>query len=135
MSFILVTTERALANLIASSLEESVNVTIYGGMDNEEKTAPACIISAEEATEEFPNSGVWHVKTNIIVKEIAADTVKDNSIAGTIFEALLSNDTKDKLNLNSDYYVYDIITEDTLNSQEQDAWIQTLRLDVICALK
>ena len=134
--YILTTTERACANLAASaSLSASLDVTIYCGLDSEEKIAPAVVITADSATEEFPNSGVWHVKTGLTVKEIAADSSFSSSLASTIFESFLNDTAKGTLNMYPGYFVHDFFVEDTSNTQEGDAWIQTVRLDIVCALK
>lgn len=138
MSFILVATERACAALAASaSVSASIDdeISIYCGIDNEEKVAPAVVISCESATEEFPNSGVWHVKTDLRVKEIAADSSTSSSLASVVFEAFLRDSTREVLSVYPGYNCYDLIVEDTANTQEGDAWVQTVRMDIVCALE
>ena len=131
--FILVKTEDRLADFMASSSLSASAVNIYRGQGNEDKEAPALIIVADNATEEFAGSGIWHVKTEFRVKELASDTSVTSSLADTVFSAFLNDNTKNQLS-GSGYYCYDLFVEDTANSRDGDTWIQTVRMDIVCAL-
>jgi hypothetical protein len=133
---ILRTTEDACAWLATTaSLSASFSVPVYTGINNLDKTGPCVICYAESATEDFPFSGIYHVSTNIIVKEMAADTSTGSLLATTLFEAFLNNKTKTALNsYSSSYFVYEYWVTDTSDTIEQDAWIQQFRLEVVSAL-
>ena len=117
---------------VTSSRDNSLNVNIYTGIDNEDKLAPCVICHAESATEDFPNSGIYHVKTSVTVKEIAADTSVTSSLGYHIFKSYLSGSTKGILNNYPHYYVYDWFVEGVEESTSQDAWVQTYAFDVVC---
>jgi hypothetical protein len=134
MSFVLTKTEDMIAHFLASSSLSASAINIYRGLGNEDKTAPALIIVAESGTEEFPNSGVWHVKTGLMVKELAADSNITSSLASSVYEVFLNNTTTKQALSGSGYYCYDLFVEDTANSIEGDTWVQTLRMDIVCAL-
>lgn len=133
---ILVTTERACAEIAASaSISASLTCTVYTGMDSDDKVAPAIICNAYDAVEDFPESGVWHVKTNIIVKEIAADTDMSSSLANTMFERFSTITNEELSGSVSNFGVYNIQMEGCTNTQEEDSWVQTLSMDIVGVLK
>lgn len=134
---ILITTERACAELAASaSISRSLDCTVYTGLDGEEKEAPAIICSSTNAQEDFPFSGIWHVRTDITVKENAYDTSGSLGIlSDAIFERFLTVDTGSLSTRVPNYSVIDVIADACDNSVEGDIWKQTLSLDVICSLK
>jgi hypothetical protein len=133
---ILLTTETACASLATSaSVSASLGLNVYTGIDNEDKEAPAVICSAISATEDFPQSGIWHVKTFIKVKEIAEDTTNKGNASTAIFQRFLTGSINTDLKNNaSNFYVFDVFAEDSQNTQEGDAWVQTLSLDIVAAL-
>ena len=102
------------------------------GIDNDDKIAPAVICYADGATEEFPNSGIYHVRTSIIVKELAADTDVTSSLGYYIFKSFLSGSAKTILNNYPHYYVYDWFVENTNENTQNDAWVQTYTFNIVC---
>lgn len=132
---ILATTERACVEIAASaSISASVDANIYTGMDNDDKVAPAVICGALDAMQDFPESGIWRVKTQIVVKEVAADTDLTSSLANVIFEKF-STVTKEELSGSvENFSVYDIQLEGCTNSQQDDTWVQTLSLEIVGVL-
>lgn len=133
---ILITTERACVEIAASaSVSASLDVNIYNGMDDEGKAAPAIICGATDAQQEFPESGIWRVATQIITKEIAADTGKSSSLADTIFERF-STVTNEQLSGSVEgYSVLDIQLMGYQNTVVEDTWVQTLSLEIVGSLK
>ena len=133
---ILITTElscKALAT--ASLLTAGVSGLVVVGIDNVDKEAPIVVCYAENATEDFPYSGIYHVATTIVVKEMAADTnITGSKLSDTIFSNFLSSSTIPKLNTYSGYYVYNVLITDTKDSWEGDAHKQEYVLDILCAL-
>jgi hypothetical protein len=134
---ILRTTENAFATLaISASLSQSLGYNIYTGISNLDKLAPAIICFAESATEDFPFSAIYHVRTHVIIKEMAADTDPNTgSFANNIFESFCNNNTKSKLNDYPDYYVYEYFIQSTNDEWNGDAHIQEMTFDVISAIR
>lgn len=134
---ILRTTEDACAWLATTaSLSASFNVPVYTGINNLDKTAPCIICYAESATEDFPFSGIYRVKTNIRIKEVASETDTSSSLATTLFEAFLNPLTKQAFNAydSSSYFVYEYFVDTTNDSWDQDVWIQEYQLEIVSAL-
>lgn len=141
---ILRTTENAFAVCaqsasVSASLGLTIGSGIYTGIDNTDKVAPCVICYADSATEDFPYSAIHHVKTHVIVKQMAYDSNVTSSLSDTIFEAMMldstgSNATKTILNRYPGYFVYDYFIESTNDSIEGDAWVQEYVFDVISAL-
>ncbi len=136
MSAILVSTEKACAVIAAMAIANAaLQASVYTGLDSDDKNAPAVICSAESATEDFPASGLWHVRAIITTKEIAADTVTPSVLSDVIQEAFLSDDTINNLNnAIPQFFVFDVLTPEVSNTQEVDAWVQTLSLEIVCSL-
>ena len=137
MTSILIETEKACYNLAQQTLvSASLTASVYMGIDNNEKQAPAVIVQAENAERLYKEMDIWKVKTNIIVGELAADTDRSNIgiLANTIFDAFLN--VSASLNLTSattgSFTCYDIIQPDYVNSTEQDAWLQMVSFTTIC---
>ena len=141
---ILRTTENAFAACaLSASVSASLGLTmgngIYTGIDNTDKVAPCVVCFAESATEDFPFSAIHHVKTHVVVKQMAFDQSNTSSLADTIFGAMMfdstgSNATKTVLNRYPGYFVYDYFIESTSDSVSDDAWIQEYVFDVVSAL-
>lgn len=135
---ILITTENACALFAGSvAIGASLDADVYTGFDDEEKQAPAIICNGESASEVELSTGVYRVKMQITVKEIAADTGEtDKGVLGnTIFQSFLDNNTITNLiNAVPNLFIYDIIIEGMSNSEQGDAWVQTLSLDIIATL-
>jgi len=133
--FILTTAEqacKALAEAVKSAY--GLDVNIYTGLDNVEKKAPAFIITCSEATEEFEGSGIWHINTSLECADIAADSVITNSFAKTMFAAFVDSNAKEALSTYTGLFVYGVYVEGTNTAVDQDAWLQVLRLDLVCGL-
>jgi len=133
-------TENACAALAYSaSVSASLGLTfgngIYTGLDNEDKDAPAVVCFAESATEDFPFSGMYRVKTHILIKEMAADTSMSSSLATTMFEAFCNSGTKGVLNQYSGYFVYEYFIDGTHDLTNGDANIQQYDFEIVSALK
>jgi|ERR1035437_4182467 hypothetical protein len=133
---ILRTTELACQALATASLfSASVAGLVVTGIDNEDKSAPLVVCYAENATEDFPYSGIYHVATTIVCKEIAFDTdVINTELSDTIFQNFLSSSTIPALNTYPGYFVYNILVTDTKDSWQGDAHRQEYVLDILCAL-
>jgi hypothetical protein len=129
---ILTTTEQAVESFLTSTLTAGTN--IYKGLDNEERQAPCVICSATDARLAEIDSGIWHVRTAITVKEIAYDTATSSTLAGSVVEALEGDLKTNLTNSGTNYAVLDVFLEEASNSIEGDAWVQTIVLDVVCCL-
>jgi hypothetical protein len=126
--------ESAYSQLITGLGISGLNV--YTGIGNEEKEAPAAIISALSATEDFPQSGIWHVKTRILVKNIAADTEEQgaDSMADTVFAACLASNVSTTLETFGGFKIFDLFIETSEQDEAGDAWGHSINLEVICAI-
>lgn len=136
MISILRLTEKACALLAASaSLAANLDATVYAGQSNEEKTAPAIICNCANGSPDYPDASVFHVRTEIHVKEMAADSNLSSSLADTIFAAFENPNTANNLtNQVSNYLVYDILQVEPSNTESGDAWVQTVTYDIVCML-
>lgn len=136
-SGVLTTTEK-VCSLLATDVVDS-GVSVFTGTDNDDKAAPCVICWSESATEDFPFSGIWHVKTNIIVKQMAADATVDgeNTLLGTVHSAFLTNTIETTLTNKSpsNYFVYQVVFDGNSSTQDGDAWIHTLSLDIVSTTK
>jgi hypothetical protein len=130
-------TELACQALATASLAAStVSASVTTGIDNVDKTAPLVVCYAESATEDFPYSGIYHVATTIVVKEIGYDTdVTSTQLSDTIFKNFLSSSTIPILNIYPNYFVYNVLVTDTKDSWQGDAHKQEYVLDILCGLK
>ncbi len=132
---ILITAENALASASLDAITKAnLSANIYTGMDNESKMAPAIICNCLSATEDFPESGVWHIKSSIIVKEMAFDTSTSSSLATTVFEKITEMTPSALAHCTSSFAVYDFFIEGTEQTQEEDAWVQKLDFEIIGSL-
>lgn len=133
---ILKSTEDACKYLVTNTVvSQSLGIPVFTGIDNLDKTGPCVICYGESAQEEFPFSGVYHVTTNIMVKELAADSSVSSSLAAVIFEGCLTTNTKQILNsYSSSYNVYEYWVTDTSNREDGDAWVQEYKLEVVSVL-
>lgn len=137
MQSINLSTETACVYQAATaSLNASVDCFCYNGLDNEDIQVPAVICCVNNAEEDFPQSGVWHCKTSISVKEAAYDTTRSvASLSDTIFKAFLTGSIEQDLtNKVSNLSVYSVIPEGIETTTSGDAWVQTLKLDIVCVL-
>jgi hypothetical protein len=124
---------------LSASLGLSIDNGIYAGIDNTDKAAPAVICYSDSATEDFPFSAIHHVRTHVMVKQIAADTLTTSGISDTIFSAFMqdsgSRATKTILNNYPGFYCYEYFITDTSDNVDGDAWVQEYVFDIISALK
>lgn len=137
MSIALLRKTEAACQLLAASasIAAGLESTVYHGQDNELKIAPAVICNCESATADFPDSCVYHVKTEIIVKDMAADSSLTSSLADTIYAAF--ENTASAINLTntiSGLTVYDVLSSEPRNSVAGDTWIQSVSYDIVCLL-
>jgi len=140
MKGVFITTEEACAQVAATaSLSSSYSgINVYTGTDNEDKAAPAIICWAQSSTEDFPLSGIWHVKTSIITKQIAitGSVGEMNTFVGDIQSAFLTGSIETTLsNRVSNYFVYQVLFDSSDSSQDGDTWVHTLDLDIVCTIK
>jgi len=140
---ILRTTELACAALaysasVTSGLGLTIDKGIYAGISNVDKEAPAIICFCDNATEDFPFSGISHCKTHVLVKQIAYDTSTTSSLSDTIFNAFCSGSNgvyaKDILNRYPGFFCYEYFIEGTSDSMSGDAWVQEYVFDIISTL-
>jgi hypothetical protein len=134
---ILRTTELACQALATQSLlNANVTGNVVVGIDNVDKEAPIVVCYAESATEDFPYSGIYHVATTIVCKEMAADTdITGSQLSNTIFSNFLSGSTIPVLNTYPGYFVYGYWVTDSKDSWSGDAHIQEYMLNILCALQ
>jgi|ERR1044071_1665617 hypothetical protein len=132
MQAVLKTTELAGATLVGTL---GITGSIYTGLDDETKVAPCVVIYAEDASEDFPKSGLYHVRTKVTVKEIAADTETTSSLSKTVFDAFLGSGVENNLMQSAiSYSVCGVFVDGSENTQEGDAWVQNMSFDIICGL-
>jgi len=132
---ILQTTENAFISLLQPVVGSMANV--YPGVNNiEDMAAPAVICWAEDAWEDIPFSGMYHVNLHIYCKEMAADSNITSSLSTTVFSASMNNETKGTLNTYPGYYVYEYFVQPggPKNYVSGDAWVKERTFDVISAL-
>jgi hypothetical protein len=139
---ICLTTETA-CNSIASAIDVSAyeglfsTVQFYTGIDNEVKKSPCVICAAIDAQEEAPDTGIYHVKTQIIVKERAATANRETTtLADTIFRGFLTGSIEQSLSNNAtNYFVYKVFQPDPQQSGlEGKQWVATLNLHIVCCI-
>jgi len=133
---ILITCENAAYQLAYSASIGSASV--FKGIGNEDKAAPAVICYAESKEEILTSTYVYAVDLNIIVKERAKTVDSDDigALAGKVHNVFLSDTTRQALeNATPNFAVYDVIEQPSTNTVEDDAFIQPLRLKVICCKK
>ncbi len=135
----LTATELVCSRLASRVTQSHSTVTIFTGQDNEDKTAPCVITWAEAATEDFPFSGIWHVRTHIIVKDIAADSTvsQSNALYGDVYSMFLTGSIEIDLTSQSldTYFAYQVVYEGSSQNVEQDAWVGEIVLDVVSTTK
>src|ERR1051326_771519 len=126
-SGILTTTEKACSLLAEDVASTYGDIEVFTGVNNEDKAAPCVICWAENATEDFPFSGIWHVKTHIIVKEMAkASSVNGiNTLYGDVYSKFITDTIESTLTnkVPSSYYVYQVVFDNTNSNTDGDAWV------------
>jgi hypothetical protein len=111
-------------------------MSVYKGIANVEKAAPAVIVRVNGITESFPESGLWRVQTAIDVKYIGADSDADS--ADAVVDAIYAASLDPAINATLAAQVANFKVDGVLvgGSQEEqiadDAWVKTLNLEVIC---
>jgi len=132
MQAVMKTTEAAAKSLVKTL---PITASVFTGIDNETKLAPCVIIQAESATEEFPFSGLFFVKTKIRIKEMAADTDTDSGLSKTVFDAFMDSNIATNLAAQtSSYSVASVWVDNAENSIEGDACVQDMTFNVVCGL-
>jgi hypothetical protein len=133
MATIGIRVERAFEGLIDALGIEGMQ--IYRGINNETKDAPATIVTAVSATEEFLGSGLYHVKTQIMVRHLASDTDPSDAEAqaGQIFKACVEADLA-ALGVFGQLVIFGLFVESNEQDEIDDCWQQVLSLDVVCAI-
>ncbi len=132
---ILRTCEEAFAYLAnTASISQSLGLEVLTGIDNLDKTAPCVICFAESSTEDFPFSGIHHVRQTVMVKQMAADSSTSSSVADGIFLTFMNANTKAGLNHHPGFFCYEYWIIDSSNKWEGDAWHQSFTFDVVSAL-
>jgi hypothetical protein len=134
MYSILTATETACAK-VAATLGNGY--TVYTGVDNIDINDPAVICYAESASEDFPFSGIWHVKTSITIKQMAYDhtTGSMDSLVGTIMSGFLNGGIEAALSATGlNYAVYQVVPEPHQERTNAEAWTHTIGLDIVCVL-
>ena len=130
-------TEKACNYVASSSLSAAGynNIPVFNGISNSDKSGPCVICYAESANEDFPNSGIYRVVGNVIVKELAADTDVSSSVADTIFQGFLNDNIVGTLNSYSGaYYVYGFFVDGVNDEIDEDTWIQQYKFEIVSAL-
>ena len=133
------TTELACQTIAMGALSTagSGSVNVYTGVGNvEDITAPCVICVANDKSEDFPFSGIWHVKTTIFIKEMAADVSvgEMNTLAGLVENAFLFKGIEAALSsATPNYYVYQVVSEGGNAPQRNgDAWVNSFNMDIVC---
>ena len=138
MYHLLYTTELACANIAtsASVAYGTGSVPVYHGLDTDTKALTYIVCSAENANEDFPESGIWHVKTAIQVVEMVPDLTSGvTTLTDKVFSYFLTGSIETDLSHSvGNYAVYNVTTEDMQRTIQDNQWVNTLMLDVVCAL-
>lgn len=142
MTPLLIKTEQACAQVVTDYVTSlgyvpETNIFIRTGIDNEDQVAPMVICQAESATEDFPYSGIYRAVVYITVKEMTGDTSRSNigDLADKVFHSFLVDNIETLLNNSvSNYYVYQVRIEDTIDETTGDAWAQKYQFEIVCAL-
>ena len=129
--------ENAIATYLSTVVTGSaLTASVTTGFNNIDKIAPIVIVYSSNSTEDFPYSGIYHVDTQIIVKEMASDiNVNTTQLAYTIYNNLLSGSAIPAINTYGGYYCYNILVKDHREDIVEDAHIHTLSIDSMCALQ
>lgn len=140
-SGIVTITEKACSLVLQDILNNTghKDVNVFRGINNVDKEAPALICWAENATEDFPFSGIFHMRTHIVIKAMAKDTSINNfdKLTGDVhagflvdnIEALLTSSIPDQ------YFVYQIVFDNNSSVEEGDAWVNDLSFDCVSSTK
>ena len=134
------TTEKACSLLAGDISSTYGDFSIFTGVNNMEKEAPCVICWAENATEDFPFSAIWHVRTHIIVKEMAMATSSldsVNSLYGDVYSKFLTGSIETDLTskVTASYYVYQVLFDGSNSTTEGDAWVNEITLDIVSTTK
>jgi hypothetical protein len=129
---------------IAESQDVDAYKTLFGfgqvrfltGIDNEEKQGPCVICSAQEASEIEPETAVYTVRVDVIVKECASKVNRETTtLADTIYRAFLTGSIETDLSSNAaNFHVYHVGVDSQRNSMDGKYWVDTLGLNVVCTI-
>jgi hypothetical protein len=129
MLSILNATETAVVTYFQSNIDATI-ASFYTGMSNVDKQAPTVIVWCRDAKEEVPYSGLWHTTTQIIIKEVAAESNAIGSLAHTVYSTLLVDGIQDLLT-STHYTVIAVIIQDNTTGVEQDMLVNILTCDIV----
>lgn len=114
------------------------NLNIYTEIDNTEKESPSVTVVVGTATEDFPESRIWHVPVEVRVSYIAYDNgnlayFKD--IVADVVDVVTSTDLVTGMEKSGQLEIFDYIVQSVEDGEEDDSWVATITLELICQLK
>lgn len=132
--YVLEKCEDAWTTYLSSSISSSIN--IYRGIDWVDKEGPAVICFAESADEDFPYSGVYHVRMTIHFRypfEDSSSLASRNVITEELDRKVLGNpDLVNSLTgSTTNLGIYAITFAGGSNGFAGDSWISTTGVDMV----
>lgn len=142
-----VAAERSIVDYLSSALPDTYTAQFftgqngdkhfYTGQNNQDKEAPAVIVSATNSNEVYYSSNVYRLRIEVMVKEMAADVAKDDIgvLASLIFNCFFDpNRNENFTNTDYGFAVMQVQPQDISTDTLEDTLINKLSLEFICAL-
>lgn len=134
-----VAAERTIVDYIQSAVTSSLSPTplYYTGYNNEDKNAPAVIVSARVGHEVYWNTNIYGISVTILCKEMAYDTQKDSLgvLAANVFNCFYDpNRNANFTNTGSGFVTFQVQPQDIETETVEDTLVNKLTCDFIGCL-
>lgn len=129
--------ERTIADYIRTNVTSSVSASYYTGINNEDKNAPAVVVSARVGHEVYWNTNIYNLSVTVLVKEMAFDTSKEalGHLAGWVFNEFYDpNRNANFTNPSYGFVTFQVQPQDIETEVQEDTLVNKLTLDFIGCL-
>lgn len=129
--------ERTIVDYIQANVTSSVSASYVTGINNEDKDAPAVIVSARVGHEVYWNTNIYNLSVTVMVKEVAYDTPTDalGHLAGWVFNAFYDpNRNANFTNPSYGFVTFQVQPQDIETEVQEDILVNKLTLDFIGCL-
>lgn len=129
--------ERSIVAYLQTAVSASVTASYYTGANNEDKEAPAVIVSARVGQETYWNTNVYAISVTVTCKEMAYDTDKETIgvLAANVFNCFYDPQRNVNFsNTGSGFATFQVQPQDIETATEGGALINRLTCDFIGCL-
>ncbi len=129
--------ERTIVDYVQANITGSVSASYYAGISNEDKVAPAVIVSARTGHEVYWNTNIYSLSVTVMCKEMAYDTPTTNlgDLAGWVFNMFYDPNRNNNFTSSAYGFVtFQVQPQDIETETNGDTLTNKLTLDFIGCL-